>query len=350
MARRVVVLGLMLWTACGLFDGGDEPQIEAPWTIMDGAPNAVTSLAFTPGGTPIAFGSSAISGEYYVQRPRPSDGLWERAQGTPSGSVVGRVLRAGDRVYALVQTAVYRLDDETSFTWTPLGNPTSADSGSIQLVTVAPDDTVYAWTSRVETVDGVSTTAMFVLAWRPGQSGFVEVPGGEFRQGIWGAIVDGQGRLVYSTADGFYRGDAAGVSRILDCNIPELTYCEDQISALVSDAAGNLSFYNCPFVRTDRVIYRLPEGGALTKVADIDDAFPYCKSLHGMPDGTLYLVAYEDNLIGAEGALYRLAPGGGALQLIAALEPHYAHVVRDRATVFRYGDGHFAFGVGYRGL
>lgn len=351
MKRSVMASGLALWTACGLFDS-DEPEVHASWTAMEGAPIAVSGLAFTPGGTPVVVGGSSTFGEYFLQRPRPGDGLWERAQYAPAGTFGDRVFRVGDRVYAVLNLAVFRLDDEENFTWTPLDNPITDDDGdSIQFVAVAPDDTVYMWTQRPVVVDGNTEFPMILVAWSPGQSGYTAVPGGEFESGIWTALVDGQGRLVYSTLDGFHRGDAGGVSKILDCDTPDFRYCEDHISALVSDAAGDLTFYVCPFISTPRSIYRLPAGGTTPeRVAEIDDAYPYCEGLAALPDGTVFLFAAVDNLTGSDGALFRLAPGSSTLELVAALESDYGHTVRDGATVFRYGDGHFAHGIGYRGL
>lgn len=352
MKRSAMAAGLVLWSACGLF-GGDEPEVHASWTEMEGAPIAVTSLAFDGGGVPIAIAGSSTFGEYFLQRPRPGDGLWERAQDVPLGRHGDRVFRAGDTVYAVLDRNVVRLDDEESFTWTPLGNPVADDDGdTIQFLALAPDEVVYVTATRMVGVDenGLPDFRQVVLAWSPGQSGWTLVPGGEFSAGVWTALVDGAGALVYSTLDGFYRGDAGGVSKIFDCNAPDYGHCESQINALVSDAAGDLTFYVCPFLGSHRAVYRLPVGGEAQLAADIGDEYPYCEGLQALPDGTVFLFAAVDNLTGSDAALFRLAPGGAALELVAALESDYQHAVRDASTVFRYGDGHFAAAVGYRGF
>lgn len=349
MRRGAVVAGSVLWLGCTL---GDDPEVHARWTEVEGAPIAVTSLTFDGGGGAIAVAGTATFGEYFLQRPRPGDGLWERAQGVPIGRHGDRVLRAGERVYAVLDSNVVRLDDAQSFTWTALGNPLNdAEGGNIQILTVSADDVVYGWTDRQFEVDGQTVFRPVVMAWSPGQSAWAPVPGGEIESGVWAALIDGTGALVYSTGGGFYRGDAGGVSKILDCEAPEFGYCESQINALVSDAAGNLTFYVCPFLGTARTIYRLPAGGgAAERVADIGDEYPYCEGLQGAPDGTVYLFAAVDNLTGSDAALFRLRPGASALELVAALESDYGHVVRDASTVFRFGDGHFAHGIAYRGL
>lgn len=345
-----MVAGVVLWAGCGL--GGDEPQVNARWTEMEGAPIAIASLSFDGGGVAVAIGGTSTFGEHYLQRPRPGDGLWERAQGVPSGGLGDRVFRAGDRVYAEIDNNVLRLDDEASFTWTPLGNPVVDNDGdSVQFLAMSPDEVVYVTASRMFEVDGMVTFRTVVLAWAPGQSGWTVVPGANIESGVWAAIVDGTGALVYSTLDGFYRGDAGGMSKILDCEAPEFGYCEGQINTLVSDSAGNLTFYVCPFLGTARTIFRLPAGGGSAEaVADIGDEYPFCKGLLGSPDGTVFLFAAVDNLTDADAALFRLRPGASALELVSALDSDYSHVVRDASTVFRFGDGHFAHGVAYRKL
>lgn len=348
MKRSAMLAGLVLWTACGLFEE-DEPDISGTWTNMKGAPIAVSGLAFDGSGEPVAIGGSSTFGEYFLQRPRPGDGLWERASGVPVGSFGDQVFRAGDRLYARLNLHIVRLDDEQSFTWTALGNPVVDDDGdSIQFLAFSPDEVVYVTATRQYDVDGQLEFRQVVLAWWPGQAGWTLVPGAEIRSGVWTALVDGTGALVYSTLDGFYRGDVGGVSKILDCNVPEYRYCQDQINALVSDAAGNLTFYVCPFVTTPRQVYRIPVGGQPQLAAEISDDYPYCEGLQALPDGTVFLYAAVDNLTGSDGMMYRLPPGGTSLEPVAALESDYKHIARDASTVFRFGDGHFAAAIGHR--
>jgi hypothetical protein len=349
MKRVAMVVGLALGAACGLFEGDDE-EGGASWTAMEGAPVAVSGLTFDSGGRAVAVAGSSTFGTYYLQRPRPGDGLWERAEGVRDGRFGDPVLRVGGKVYAVLNLQVFRLDDEANFTWTSIGNPVAdTDGDSIQFMAVSADDVVYATSTRRVQVDGQTQFQNVVLAWWPGQSDWAVVPGAEIQSGVWAALVDGAGELVYSTGDGLYRGDPSGVSKILDCQSPDYNYCESQISALVSDAAGNLTFAVCPFLGTHRALYRIPAGGGeAAMVAKIPDDYAFCKGLEALPDGHVFLFAAVDNLTDAEAVLYRLAPGASTLAPVTALDSDYRHVVRDGSTVFRFGDGHFAHGIDYR--
>jgi hypothetical protein len=348
--RLSLVSALAFLPACsGLF--GDEEK-NVSWTPMEGAPYAVTRLSFDGSGAPIVMGASATFGEYFLQRPRPGDGLWERAEGLPIGGHGDPVFRVGDTVYAVLQRAVVRLDDEASFTWTPLGNPINDGDSGVQILGLSTDEVLYASTYRQVDVDGVAVFRQVALSWSPGQTEWTLVPGSQNENSYWTALVDPTGRLVYSTGDGFYRGDANGVVKIFDCEEPDYLYCEAQISSLVADAEGNLTFYICPYTTSHRAVYRLPAaGGVATLAADIGDEYFFCRGIQGLPDGTVYLHIAEDNLIGSSAALFRLAPGGSSLELVAdGLESDYAHVVRDASTLFRFGDAAFVTGVAHRGI
>jgi len=104
------------------------------------------------------------------------------------------------------------------------------------------------------------------------------------------------------------------------------------------------------YTTTQRAIFRLPsDGGEVYKAADVPPEFPFCKRLFGLPDGTVFLFASEDNLVGAEAALFRLAPGTSTLRTVAlGLDADYGHAVRDSATLFRFGDAGFVTGVAHR--
>jgi hypothetical protein len=354
--RRTALHRLFLVSVLGLLPGCsglfDDDEGSVSWTPMEGAPYAVVALSFDGSGTPIVMGASATFGEYFLQRPRAGDGLWERAEGLPIGGHGDPVFRVGDTVYAVLQRAVVRLDDEASFTWTPLGNPTDDAGSVVQILGLSADEVLYASSTRQVDVDGAMVFRPVVLSWSPGQPDWTLVPGSQSENSYWTALVDPVGRLVYSTGDGLYRGDAGGVAKIFDCEEPDYLYCEAQISSLVADAEGNLAFYICPYTTSHRAVYRLPaSGGAATLAADIGDEYIYCEGLQGMPDGTVYLHAAEDNLVGSNAALFRLAPGGSSLERVAdGLESDYTHVVRDASTLFRFGDAAFVTGVAHRGI
>jgi hypothetical protein len=342
MSRRVGALAVLLLCSCPDF-GEDEPT--SAWTDLPAAPVAVVSLSFDSRGTPVVFGGTRTFGEHHLQRPRASDGLWERAPGVPAGTFGDRVFRVGDRLYALLGTRLLRLDDETTFTWSTVELPPVPDNG--RLAGLAADESVfYATTSRL--ADNRVHAA--IVAWAPGEPTWVDVPAAYHEGDVWGIVVHRDGDVIYSVNDGIFRGDRGGVERLADCNTPELRYCEEQISRLVVDDAGNVTFAVCPYLGGVRALFRVSAaGGPMQKVGDIPEDRAYCQALQALPGGQVFLISAFDNLIGSDASLLRVSPGGSTLERVAdGLDASYSHVVRDTSTLFRFADAAFRAGVAQR--
>ena len=342
--RLLLVLILLGLSACGP-DGESEPQ---SWTRLPAVLNAVSSLAFDSGGTPVIVGGDRTFGDYHVQRPRASDGLWEHAVGLPKASFGDYLFRAGDTMYAVIDRVLfYRLDDESSFTWSWIEMPDVPNLN--RLAGLAADESVVYGVASVELEPGVFRDVL--VAWSPGDTEWTVVPGSETEGSIFATAVSPQGRVVMSSQQGIFSGDASGVSLLVDCQAPEYSYCQQPVTHMVVDAE-DVTYLVCGYTGGVRAMFRVPiTGGTAVRVGDVPDDRAYCKRLQLLPDRSVILTSAFDNLTDVDAALFRLAPGGNGLsRILDEVDADFTYVVRDGSTVFRYGDGHFASGVERRGL
>ena len=341
---------ILTLNACGL-DGlidNDTSKRASNWAQYTGSPASVTSLAFLPDGSPIILGASQYTGARELMAYSPSEKHWFKAKGFAGLKPGDKLLQKGKKVYLRKQRQdLYHLTDTSQLALEKI-SPANTSGGNIDIWNISPDgNTIFASTDRLPS--GESGSAM---AYGHGEKGqWQTIPGAEIKNfTTLATVVDKQGVLSYSTQDGIYQGTTDGVRRVVDCDVPELLYCQSDLTQLAVEPDGAILFALNPQINDLRGIFRIaPGGNSYTRVIGEPEAHPYMESLQTLDDGNVYLISGSaiTNTPGRTFALYRLnkEKNSWELKLEGMDSQAYVYVLRDNSTLFRYASGYLRSGI-----
>lgn len=323
---RSVRCALLFLALVGCSDGDAEPQ------LLAGSPDATRSLAFAPSGRPVAIGGTSTFGLAFLQHHDGSS--WVRAELVPGFGTRALLLGGGPApLVAVSDTTLYRLIDETARTWEGFTIP-SGVSGSI--FGVDADGRIYG----LDLASGDGNGA--VVSWKPPETRWTEVPGTR-PLGLAAArfVVEPSGRVTWFVPDrGLVRAEGGAQATLVDCH--DLGDCSVPFTSLSYDDRGTLTFLVCSPTMPPRFAARLPDGDTVAQERPVPSAIATCLGLGTAPDGTTVLAGVDDE---GDGPLAIMPAGSATWERVAAAAHGLTYVVRDRNTVFAFGDAQLERGI-----
>jgi len=317
-------VALLALVACS--DGDAEP------TLLAGSPDATRSLAFAASGEPVAIGGSSTFGLAFLQH-REGD-AWIRAEQVAGFGTRALLLGGATRpLIAVGDTTLYRLTDEGAMTWEGFTIPTGV-SGSI--FGVDGDGRIYG----LDLAGGDGNGA--VMSWLPPETRWTEVAGTRpIGPGAARFVVEASGRVTWFVPDrGIVRADAGTQATLVDCH--ELGDCSVPFTSLSYDDRGSLTFLVCAPAAPPRFAVRLPDGDTVPQERPVPSDITTCLGLGTAPDGTTIIAGVGD---AGEGPLSILPASSATWERVAAAAHGLTYVVRDRNTVFAFGDAQLERGI-----
>jgi len=322
--RAVVLVALV---ACG--GGGDaEPK------LLPGSPDATRTLAFTTTGTPVAIGGSSTFGLAFLQH---QDGdAWVRATNVPGFGTRAQLIGGGPGVPLLAasDTTIYRLVDEAAMIWDGISIPIGASTGTI----FGTDATGRVYALDLAGGDGNGA----VVTWTPGEIRWAELAGTRpMGAGAKQFVVEPSGRVTWFVpGQGIVRAAAGAQAMAVDCH--DVGDCTVPFTSLSYDDAGALTLLVCPREAPPRFALRLGDGDTVAQELPLPSGVTLCLGLDSAPDGTSLLGGVDDS---GEGPLALLGARSTAWDRVAAASQGLTYVIRDRSTVFGFGDAQLERGI-----
>lgn len=321
--RTVLVL-----LAIGGCDGGDAEPRHLP-----GSPDATRALGFTASGRLVAIGGTSTFGLAFLQH---QDGdVWVRADRVPGFGTRAKLIGGGasSPLLALDDATLYQLD-EVAMVWNGITIQVGASSGTI----FGTDGGGRVYGLDLAGGDGNGA----VVTWMPGEARWSELAGTRpMGAGAKQFVVESTGRVTWFVpGQGIFRADAGTRTTIIDCH--DLGDCTVPCTALSYDDLGTLTFLVCPREAPPRFVVRMASGDTIAQQLPVPSDVTACLGLDTAPDGTTVLAGIDDS---GDGPLSILGVRSMEWARIAAASQGLTYVIRDRDTVFGYGDAQLERGI-----
>ncbi len=284
--------------------GADEATIER---IRD-SPDASRALALTQDARVVVIGGPNAFGLMRLQHRR-ADGRWITTDDTPSFDANARLVGGrGVPLYAIAETAAYRLD-EVTMTWTSLVVPPGATPGTV--FGVDAEARLYA----VDHATGVGDGA--IVRWTPGTARWIDVEGTRAAGVIEAPAVAPTGEVAW-----FSPGE--GIVRAVDGVFETVEACADCAGSRVAyDASARLTTLVCPAIRRD---------GRQVDIA----AAATCGPLDVAASGDTLVTSFDAS---GGGSVWTSPAGSLALSRLAPADTSLTYVIASSDLVYAWADG-----------